>query len=61
MMSNYGILKDLEMYLAEIVESDIQNAEELGGDLNEYENGWHEGFNNAIEQVAIILDKYPQN
>ena len=29
--------------------------------INDYDKGWHEGFNRAIEQVAIILDKYPQN
>ena len=55
MMSKYGILKDLEIYLME--KAGTFN-EEL---LSDYENGWLEGFNNAIEQVAIILDKYPQN
>jgi len=61
MMSKYGILKDLEIYLMETIMQDTEEAERFNEELTDYDKGWHEGFNRAIEQVAIILDKYPQN
>ena len=63
-MSNYSIIKDLQMYLNEVVEADMKEWE--GRDLDTdpdviYDNGWHDGFAKAIQKMSVLLDLPPQN
>lgn len=63
-MSNYSIIKDLQMYLNEVVEADMKEWE--GRDLDTdpdviYDNGWHDGFARAIQKMSVLLDTTPTN
>ena len=63
-MSNYSIIKDLQMYLTEVVEGDYERWEELDTDTDPdvlYDKGWHDGFARAIQKISELLDLPPQN